>query len=531
MPVAGRGVSAQNGSGRPEPAHRAPGAEWGAPVVAGEGTAETVASEPRVSEAPSVPFGLHRGDALATADTMLRDVVRQSVAAAGARKKEVGRALSLEKKALFDVLRRDMAVSVVRSDALVAAAVEALEAAAEADATCGFGNDGNLARAILSELEASAAGRGTPKNALALLQARLYDSRYDSGKSGAGGDRAGGARLGVHNRVLGAASSGDNAPLPGTPLRILDFGSGDGRFLDEFERAAASTRPLSVVAYDVSLGALQAFRRRCTDRGCFAMEPSDLGRVTNSKGLVVSFVVGDALASPSDTEELLRGAAPLGSNGEAYDVVLSGWGSTSAIPDLVKAGRQAAFLQTFQRLAPRLLQVVSSTNNFLEPQKKYDALRAARKVARDIGERCTLNGYLRLATNEGDFYYSVQDHEYFYSAVTPQLEQDRLLAAGYMTANVSACSVASFRDLLRSDSLLKLEAAALRLINANNHSGLQRLLMAGARVATKGSKELSQTVRLFDPEKTLVHQCARYLISVAERPANSSPISIAKPFD
>ena len=139
--------------------------QWGAPVVAGEGTAETVASEPRVSEAPSVPFGLHRGDALATADTMLRDVVRQSVAAAGARKKEVGRALSLEKKALFDVLRRDMAVSVVRSDALVAAAVEALEAAAEADATCGFGNDGNLARAILSELEASAAERGTPKNA------------------------------------------------------------------------------------------------------------------------------------------------------------------------------------------------------------------------------------------------------------------------------------------------------------------------------------------------------------------------------
>ena len=185
--------------------------QWGAPVVAGEGTAETVASEPRVSEAPSVPFGLHRGDALATADTMLRDVVRQSVAAAGARKKEVGRALSLEKKALFDVLRRDMAVSVVRSDALVAAAVEALEAAAEADATCGFGNDGNLARAILSELEASAAGRGTPKNALALLQARLYDSRYDSGKSGAGGDRAGVEEVSSSKEVSSSAGVEESA--------------------------------------------------------------------------------------------------------------------------------------------------------------------------------------------------------------------------------------------------------------------------------------------------------------------------------
>ena len=107
----------------------------GAPVAVAPAAA-AAPPEPRVVEVPLplVPIErLCRGEVLARAESALREVVRRSVAAAGTRKKEVGSALAVNKKLIFGALRRDVAMDSVRdstaADALVAAAVEALEAA------------------------------------------------------------------------------------------------------------------------------------------------------------------------------------------------------------------------------------------------------------------------------------------------------------------------------------------------------------------------------------------------------------------
>ena len=55
----------------------------------------------------------------------------------------------------------------------------------------------------------------------------------------------------------------------------------------------------------------------------------------------------------------------------------------------------------------------------------------------------------------------------------------------------------------------------MRLVDADDHLGLQRLLALGAARATGDAPR--RTARLFDPDRTLVDQAASYLISVARR--------------
>mmetsp|Transcript_15971 Transcript_15971/g.52017 ORF Transcript_15971/g.52017 Transcript_15971/m.52017 type:complete len:436 (-) Transcript_15971:18-1325(-) len=140
--------------------------------------------------------------------------------------------------------------------------------------------------------------------------------------------------------------------------------------------------------------------------------------------------------------------------------------------------------------------------------------RAARDAAAGSDAEA-LDARIRLATRPGDFYYPVAGHDYFFSAVTPARERQRLLAAGFAEATISACNVVSFRDILGSAVVAKLERAALRLVDADDHLGLQRLLALGAARAT--GEKARRTARLFDPDRTLVDQAARYLISVARR--------------
>ncbi|KAH8096355.1 glutamine amidotransferase [Aureococcus anophagefferens] len=309
-----------------------------------------------------------------------------------------------------------------------------------------------------------AARPGAPAaHALALLQARMYDARYedDGAEGSAGGDKAGveevkdvmASESAAFRGVFAAARRG--APSPAS-LRVLDFGSGDGRYLAEFCRTAAAVLQggdeLEVVAYDVSAGALRAFRRRCLrDAGFSARGGGPLGAVVKDVAaagggtatLTIAFVRGDAVAAPEAVEALLR----CGAAGDVFDVAVSGWGSTSAIPDLEDArgpSRQDAFVAALCRLAPRLLQVVSSANNFMGPQQTYADLRAARAAA--AGSDAEALARIRLAT-PGDFYYPVAGHDYFFSAVTPARERQRLLAAGFAEATISACNVVSFRDI------------------------------------------------------------------------------------
>ncbi|KAH8050971.1 hypothetical protein JL722_11001 [Aureococcus anophagefferens] len=347
--------------------------------------------------------------------------------------------------------------------------------------------------------ELEAARPGAPAaHALALLQARMYDARYedDGAEGSAGGDKAGVEEVKDVMASESAAFARFAAARRGAPspasLRVLDFGSGDGRYLAEFCRTAAAVLDcvlergdaLEVVAYDVSAGALRAFRRRCLrDAGFSARGGGPLGAVVKdvaaagggTAALTIAFVRGDAVASPEAVEALLR----CGAAGDVFDVA-----------------------------------VVSSANNFMGPQQTYADLRAARDAAAGSDAEA-LDARIRLATRPGDFYYPVAGHDYFFSAVTPARERQRLLAAGFAEATISACNVVSFRDILGSAVVAKLERAALRLVDADDHLGLQRLLALGAARAT--GEKARRTARLFDPDRTLVDQAARYLISVARR--------------
>jgi hypothetical protein len=346
----------------------------------------------------------------------------------------------------------------------------------------------------------------TDRRALAESQARLYDARYSSSSAAEGQDRAGVEE--VHTTVARETEAIASAIADvgdGTTVHLLDFGSGNGRcFAASRAAARARGKALAVTAYDVSSGALGAFRRALVDDHGFAADGGGaLGDVVAGADRV-RFVQGSATAPP----EALRS---LGS----FDVALSGWGTTSAIPDLRPGeGRQLQFLAELCRRAPRLLNVVSSENNFLGPQARFREIRRRRAAA--VGEDAArLDAELRLATSEGSFYYEVNNEEYFYSAVSPRVEERRLRAAGFRDVDVRACNVASFRDLLASPRLARLERAVLKLVDGNQHLRLQLLL---TRLAEKAARRRLQRVApLFDPDRTLVDQCARYLCSYASR--------------
>ena len=118
--------------------------------------------------------------------------------------------------------------------------------------------------------------------------------------------------------AIADAGSGQQRTL--TTVRLLDFGSGNGRCFAACRAAArAQGVALDVTAYDVSQGALLAFRQALLDDGGFTVDGGGpLGDVVAGADRV-RFVLGRATAPP----EALRS---LGS----FDVALSGWGTTSA---------------------------------------------------------------------------------------------------------------------------------------------------------------------------------------------------------
>ena len=67
----------------------------------------------------------------------------------------------------------------------------------------------------------------------------------------------------------------------------------------------------------------------------------------------------------------------------------------------------------------------------------------------------------------------------------------------------------------RPRPLARLERAVLKLVDGNQHLRLQLLL---TRLAEKAARRrLRRVAPLFDPDRTLVDQCARYLCSYASR--------------
>ena len=454
------------------------------------------APAPRAPAPPSPPRPSAKTDAVGAADARMRAVVAR---VASANRSGLGAYLAAAKKRRLAALRAGAS-----ADDLVAS----LEAFAAALARADGSEHAALVERdrVACDAATGAGAETTDRRALAESQARLYDARYSSSSAAEGQDRAGVEE--VHTTVAreteaiatAIADCGD-----GTTVHLLDFGSGNGRCFAACRAAArARGKALAVTAYDVSSGALGAFRRALVDDHGFAADGGGaLGDVVAGADRV-RFVQGSATAPP----EALRS---LGS----FDVALSGWGTTSAIPDLRPGeSRQASFLAELCRRAPRLLNVVSSENNFLGPQETFKALRRRRLTASGQ-EAARLDAELRLATSEGSFYYEVNSEEYFYSAVSPRVEAARLKSAGFRDVDVRACNVASFRDLLASPRLARLERAVLKLVDGNQHLRLQLLL---TRLAEKAARRrLRRVAPLFDPDRTLVDQCARYLCSYASR--------------
>ena len=452
------------------------------------------APAPRAPAPPSPPRPSAKTDAVGAADARMRAVVAR---VASANRSGLGAYLAAAKKRRLAALRAGASADdlVASLEAFAAALADGAEHAALAErdrAAC--------------DAATGAGAETTDRRVLAESQAWLYDARYSSSSAAEGQDRAGVEE--VHTTVAReteaiAAAIADIEG--GTTVHLLDFGSGNGRCFAAGRAAArARGKALAVTAYDVSSGALGAFRRALVnDHGFTADGGGALGDVVAGADRV-RFVQGSATAPP----EALRS---LGS----FDVALSGWGTTSAIPDLRPGeGRQARFLAELCRRAPRLLNVVSSENNFLGPQARFRELRRRRAAA--VGEEAArLDAELRLATSEGSFYYEVNGEDYFYSAVSPRKEAARLKSAGFRDVDVRACNVASFRDLLASPRLARLERAVLKLVDGNQHLRLQLLL---TRLAEKAARRrLRRIAPLFDPDRTLVDQCARYLCSYASR--------------
>ncbi|KAJ1448823.1 hypothetical protein M885DRAFT_470781 [Pelagophyceae sp. CCMP2097] len=524
--------------------------------------AEAAAPGRRARSKPKVDVSA----ALRLLDAALRDVVRSILGAArGSTSKAVGAHVSREKKAVHADLRAKIASGEISDDdgvaQAIADAVQTLRRRCEAASSpaferteselayCGSGLDGGLARILVAELDQTEgfSKADNVRGSLALLQARLYDSRYDDGAVGeaATADKAGVEEVkdvmqsearAFRDTLRLALANKAGAPDAATDgsVTVLDFGAGDGRFLAEFVRAQAAVladdwKTLRVIAYDVSRGALRAFRRRCTRDFGFAVVTQTAAqarhaavalRVGKRAAVEILFVEGDALAPPDAVEKLFAGLGNM-------DVVLSGWGSTSAIPHLALPGasadsvlndRQDAFVRMFCTLAPVLVQVVSSANNFMGEQASFNAMRAERRRKDTSSVRCAeLDATLRLADRDGGFYYTVGGHDYFYSAVAPDEETERLIGAGYHTAEIRPCNVVSFRDILANSALAKLEHAALKLVEANDHAGYQFLLSKCVARKTRTPLSKLRTAPLFDANRTLVTQASRYIISVATR--------------
>ena len=506
------------------------------------------APAPRAPAPPSPPRPSAKTDAVGAADARMRAVVAR---VASANRSGLGAYLAAAKKRRLAALRAgasadDLVASLeafaaaladgaehaalVERDRAACASGLAREAAAATGDAAATGANGAATDRRAHDATTGAGAEITDRRALAESQARLYDARYSSSSAAEGQDRAGVEEVHItvarETEAIAAAiaDAGRGQQRKLTTVRLLDFGCGNGRCFAAC-RAAARARGLAldVTAYDVSSGALGAFRRALVDDHGFTADGSGaLGDVVAGADRV-RFVLGSATAPPHAVEAALRRS---GAYDEVwgFDVALSGWGTISAIPDLpgrssqlparFRISRQQSFLDILGNLAERLLNVVSSENNFLAPQARFRELRRRRAAA--VGdEAARLDAELRLATSEGSFYYEVNGEDYFYSAVSPKEEAARLKSAGFLDVEVRACNVASFRDLLASPRLARLERAVLKLVDGNQHLRLQLLLTRLAEKAVR--RRLRRVAPLFDPDRTLVDQCARYLCSYASR--------------
>ncbi|CAJ1429327.1 unnamed protein product, partial [Effrenium voratum] len=115
------------------------------------------------------------------------------------------------------------------------------------------------------------------------------------------------------------------------------------------------------------------------------------------------------------------------------------------------------------------------------------------------------------------YYYTVDTKQnMFYSAITAEMEEERLARAGFNNIRIQICNIINFFDIQTKPKAARINAAVIRLLERGDVWGAQLLLSHGVALAFK--KPLS-TLRvgscIFDGSSNhcLYGQVARYFIS------------------
>lgn len=322
---------------------------------------------------------------------------------------------------------------------------------------------------------------------------------------------------GVDGRRPGAAAA--------QAVEVLDFGCGDGRYLQQYVRsaevlAAAGRGELRVVAYEVSVEALRSFHFHALQIGSLAAAEdadaeasADAGaglRPLRGGNLHLQFVLGSGHAGTEEVGELLRSFGPI------FDIVVVGWGTLSSIPRVPLLSPES-LLACLAPLGRVIMNVASTTNNHVSFQRKYEALRRALAETDRENVRAYLQAKIMLACFPGSYYYKVDTGQLmFYAAITADQEGDRLEAAGFDDVRLRICNVINFFDIQTKPRAERINSAVIRLLERGNVWGAQLLLSrCMARAYGKPLASLNTTSCIFDgsSRNAVMGQVARYFIS------------------
>jgi len=298
-------------------------------------------------------------------------------------------------------------------------------------------------------------------------------------------------------------------------VRVLDFGCGDGRYLQLFLRSARHLWQefgcnLRVVAYDVSFQALRSFGYHAERVGLVGDESGSVLSPMSGYHLRLEFVFGDVDLSAESVGRLLQNSGPV------FDVTVVGWGTLSSIPR-TPAIDPDRVLSALAKISASLMSVVSNTTNHVRFQREYEARRQALRETSRQEVRQWLQQRLGLATFEGSYYYTVGTGErMFYAAVTAECELARLSAAGFADPEIKICNIINFFTILTRPRAARLNAAVIRLLERGDTWSAQLLLSRGVALVQGRCLGDLRRSSIFDTSSSLAvrGQVARYFLSV-----------------
>lgn len=301
-------------------------------------------------------------------------------------------------------------------------------------------------------------------------------------------------------------------------LQVLDFGCGDGRYLQQFLRSAEALRTrgrvLRVVAYEVSAEALRRFHAQALQEGLEKTEglrKDDIQLVPLvGRNLQLEFVLGSCSMTALEVGELLRRWEPV------FDLAVIGWGTLSSIPRLPELSAED-IMAMLSQLTKSFMSVVSSTNNHVKFQRVFEAMRQAFRETSRPAVQSWLEKRIGLASFDRSYYYTVDTKQkMFYSAITADLEAVRLRDAGFDDVRIRICNIINFFDIKTKPKAARINAAVIRLLERGDVWVAQLLLSRGVALAFKkplSSMRVGSSIFDASSAHNLYGQVARYFIS------------------